>query len=293
MLTLSELADAYAVSREWNLATLGRIKFWVEELGSKALIEITEDDVDAALARLAARGKMKCLRGRAAIPTGETLKGSTVNRYITQLQSLYKFARRQRVIPRSFVAPTTGIEKAPEIADPNRFISSEQVERLIAAAKVTDRRWKKLPVFIRLLFDTGLRTGNAINLRWRDIDLNARTATVAVTKNGSPHIAALSARLVAELVKLPNKHPDSFVFANEYGAPYNFKNAFRKAARLAGLPHVHPHLLRHGCGAALAAAGISQAQIMLHLGHRSLGASARYTHLTLDDRRRVTDTVFG
>lgn len=200
--------------------------------------------VDEAITRLTARGKLKLVRGQKPVPSGQPLKGSTINRYVTQLQSLFKFARRQRVVPRSWTPPTKGIEKSPEPMDPNKFLSVEEVDQLIKAAKVADTHWKKLPTLIRLLLDTGLRVGNAINLRWRDVDLVNRTATVAVTKNGAPHIAALSERLVMALVALPgHRHPDALIFGNKHGAPFHFRAVFRKAAKLACLPKAHPHLM--------------------------------------------------
>lgn len=294
MITLSEVIDGYTAAKVFDSGTLGRLAYWREALGHRPLTDISEMEVDEAITRLVQRGGTRTKRNGTPVPTGKPLKGSTVNRYIVQLQSLFKYARRARLVSRSWTPPTTGIEKAPEPSDPNRFLTTAEVDRLVAAARVADRNWKKLPALIRLLADTGLRSGNAIALRWRDVDLAARTATVKVTKNGAPHVAVLSERVVRELMKLPGSHhPDAYVFANAYGQPYHFKKLFRKAAAMAGLPTAFPHLLRHSCGAALSAAGVNQASIMLHMGHKSLGASARYLHLSLADRRSVADSVFA
>ncbi|MEA3643352.1 MAG: hypothetical protein VBE63_25955 [Lamprobacter sp.] len=118
MATLDALIDAYVASREFDRATLSRLEFWRERFGPCEFAEITADDVDIALVALAERGRLKPRRHGATQPAGQPLAGSTINRYITQLGSLYRYARRLRLLPRAYVPPTKGIEKSPE--GPNR-----------------------------------------------------------------------------------------------------------------------------------------------------------------------------
>ena len=163
-----------------------------------------------------ARGKVKPGRnGQPATPTGEPLAGSTVNRFISTLAGIFKYARRVRALPRSHTPPTRGIEKAPEPVDPDKYFRPEEVENLLKVARVLDQKWRKLPALIVLGFHTGLRVGNLLDLKWRDIDLEARTATVAVTKNGRPHIAPLTDRCLEELLQAPSEGiPMTLVFAS-------------------------------------------------------------------------------
>ena len=213
MTTFQDVSEAWIVSREHCTGSLGRIQFWVDQFGSIPITDITEDDVDRALEALVARGKVKPGRnGQPATPTGEPLAGSTVNRFISTLAGIFKYARRVRALPRSHTPPTRGIEKAPEPVDPDKYFRPEEVENLLKVARVLDQKWRKLPALIVLGFHTGLRVGNLLDLRWRDIDLEARTATVAVTKNGRPHIAPLTDRCLEELLRLRKEQPDERVF---------------------------------------------------------------------------------
>lgn len=293
MATLDAVIDAYVASRECDKATLARLQFWRERFGSQELAAISPDDVDQAVVALAERGRLRPVRGKATERAGKPLAGATINRYITQLGSLYRYARRLRLLPRAHVPPTKGIEKSPELPNPERYLRPEEVERLIKVARVLDRRWGRLVALIVLAFHTGLRVGNLQALRWRDVDLDAATATVAKTKNGRPMVSALSERAVAELKRLPDKYPDSLVFAGRTGRAYDFRKLWEKVCTEAGLPGRNFHQLRHGCGSALAQAGVGQAQIMAILGHRTLSASARYMHHSTDDKRAVVQKVFG
>jgi len=61
----------------------------------------------------------------------------------------------------------------------------------------------------------------------------------------------------------------------------------------ARLPDRVFHELRHGHGYRLAQAGVSQQMIMQSMGHRTLAASARYAHASIDDKKAVIERVFG
>ncbi|WP_295391872.1 site-specific integrase [uncultured Thiodictyon sp.] len=292
MATLAAVIDAFVASREHDRATLGRLAFWADRLGSRELAEIAPEDVDTVLVQLAERGRLKPRRGQDTASAGVPLAGSTLNRYISQLQSIFKYARRLRLLPRAHVPPTRGLEKSPERPDPNRYLRPEEVERLLKVARLLDTRWGRLSALILTAFHTGLRIGNLQALCWCDIDLEKRTVTVAKTKNGQPIVSALSERAAAELAKLPGQTPDALVFAGRRGCPHHFRALWTKVCTEAGLPGRNFHQLRHGCGSALATAGVGQAQIMAIMGHRTLTASARYMHQNASDKLAVVDRVF-
>lgn len=293
MPTLSVTIDAFVASREFDRGTLARLAFWEESLGSRDLAEITADDVDLALVRLAERGRLVPRRGQATEPAGSPMSGSTYNRYVSQLASVFKYARRLRLLPRAHVPPTRGVEKSPEPADPNRYLRAEEVERILTVTRLLDTRWGKLSALVLVAFHTGLRLGNLMTLRWGDVDLARRTITVLKTKNGRPQVSALSARAADALRNLPGQEPGALVFEGRKGLPFGFRRLWIRVCTEAGLPGRNFHQLRHGCGHAMATAGVNQAAIMAVMGHRTLSASSRYMHANASDKLDVVDRVFG
>lgn len=296
MTTLREAALAWIACVEHGSGSLGRIAFWIEQLGDKPIADITEQDVDLALVALARRGKLKAGRGRLnpPIPTGQPLAPASINRFISTLAGLYKNSRKLRLLPRSHTPPTQGIEKLPETVDPDNYFRPEEVEKLLAVATAIDQRWKKLPALILLGFHTGLRVGNLLSLRWQDVDLERAVVSVSVTKNGRPHVAALTPRCVDALSKLLRPDVNTLVCASyKSDKAFNYQDLWRRVCAAAGFSGRTFHWLRHGCGSALAANGVSQAQIMAVMGHRTLRASARYMHCNVEDRRAVVDKVFS
>lgn len=292
MAFFKQVVDAYVASRDLDQSTLSRLDFWVAELGDRELATITVEDVDAALMKLGARGS---LRGgkRPTATAGKPLAGSTFNRYLTQAGSIFKHAKRMKLVPRAFVAPTRGIERAPERPNPERYLSADEVDRLVAVARVVDRHWGKMAALIVVAYHTGLRVGSLLAARGKHLDLVAGTLTVPHTKNGDAITAGLSSAAIAELKHLPKAGRDELIFGNKAGKPFTYTPLWRRIADQARLKGRVFHELRHGHGYQLARAGVSQQMIMKSMGHRTLTASARYAHASIDDKKAVIAKVFG
>ena len=112
--------------------------------------------------RLAERGRLKPRRGKDTEAAHKPLAGATIDRYISQSQTVFKYARRLRLLPRALVPPTRGIEMAASRVDPKRYLRPEEVERLITVARLLDRKWGRLVALILTGYSTGLRRANLI-----------------------------------------------------------------------------------------------------------------------------------
>lgn len=111
---------------------------------------------------------------------------------------------------------------------------------------------------VLLASDAGLRLGEIIALRPKDLDLRGRVIHVnttvwheqrTLTKGGEPRSLPMSNRLVAAVQGLDLTRPDVINRHSAHGrgqcTPDAIANLIKRAARLAGLGHVHAHLLRH------------------------------------------------
>jgi integrase len=294
MTTICAVIDAYvAVSPRLDQSALGRLSFWANQLGHIPIRDVTPDDVDGAIMRLAERGKLQTGPSSAGVHSGKPLAPATITRYLTSLGSVYKFARKQRLVSRTHVSPVAGLEKPNSPIDRNKFCSREQVDTLIKVARIVDKRWKKMPALITLAFHTGLRVGSLMNVRWKDIDWVESTVYIPRTKNGEPLASPLTRACLNELMAIKRGSAEERVFGNRKGEPFTYRKLFDEIAGLAGLPNVTFHWLRHSCGTAMARAGVNQASIMAVMGHKTLTASARYMHSNVSDRRRILNEVFS
>lgn len=270
---------------------LVRLQFWAQQFGATPIDAITCDAVDNALVALAQRGKLQPMRNQGPQPLQKPLSGATIARYFSELAGLFKYAKKHKLMPRSWVPPTRGAD-LPDANEPDtRYFDAAGIDRLIKVARVLDTRWGKMAALIEVGFCTGLRSGNLKELDWQDVDLSSRTIRVARTKNGDPITAALSTGALVELEKIP--HKVGLVFANRHGKAYHWRSLWEKVTAEAGFAGYNFHLVRHSCGSAMALKGVSQATIMSVMGHRSLAASGRYMHLNAAGKQEVVARVFG
>ncbi len=137
---------------------------------------------------------------------------------------------------------------------------------------------------ILVVFRHGLRASEAVDLRWDQVDFNRAVLHVRRVKQGTPGVHPLSGSELRALRRLQRESEASpFVFLSERRTPFTtagFARMIDREAHAAGLKlKVHPHMLRHACGFALANAGHDTRALQAYLGHRNIQHTVRYTEL--------------
>jgi integrase len=164
---------------------------------------------------------------------------------------------------------------------------------------------EKLPGDWRLLIEflahTGLRIGEAVALRWSDVDFGRRRVKVRrryyrgsfappKSRYGRRDVPLSDgmARQLWELRKVSSPLDDWPLFASRSGGLLDSSNVFgrvlKPAARAAGVPWAGFHTLRHTCATMLFRSGLNAKQVQVWMGHHSPAFTlATYVHLLPDD----------
>ena len=168
---------------------------------------------------------------------------------------------------------------------PREYLTAAEIEKLIKAAR-DGRYGLRDATMILIGFRHGLRAVEICDLEWSQVELGRSAALhVRRAKNGKPSVHPLRGDEVRALRELRRQFPDSaFVFATERGGPFT-PDAVNRLVKTIGARAklafpVHCHMLRHGCGFALANAGHDTRSIQDWLGHRSIQHTVRYTELS-------------
>jgi integrase len=149
--------------------------------------------------------------------------------------------------------------------------------------------------FVRVAAYTGLRLGELLALRWRDVDLSGSVLTVAramsagvetTTKSGRIRRVPLPQQAVEALGRLHMRAdftgPDEFVFSDPtLGCalnPVTVRKRFNQARDAVSARPLRFHDLRHSYGSLLAAAGVDLVTIKEMMGHSALSTTGRYLH---------------
>ena len=160
-----------------------------------------------------------------------------------------------------------------------------EVEKLIAAVKGS-RNAARDRCLLLMMFRHGLRVSEACGLRMAQVDIDSRVLHVERLKKGlstthplrPDELRAIKAWLVER--KRLKPEGDAF-FVSERRTPLSRKTAWvaiREYGKKASLAvPAHPHMLRHGCGFALADQGADTRLIQDFLGHRNIQHTVMYT----------------
>jgi type 1 fimbriae regulatory protein FimB/type 1 fimbriae regulatory protein FimE len=164
------------------------------------------------------------------------------------------------------------------------YLDEFEVGRLMKAAK-GNRQGHRDATMILIAFRHGLRAAELVDLRWDQIDLGRNACLhVRCVKNGMPSVHPLQGDEMRALRELKRSAASSFVFVSERGAPFT-RAGFAKMIARAGVEAkfkfgVHPHMLRHACGYALANRGHDTRALQAYLGHKNIQHTVRYTELS-------------
>jgi integrase len=164
------------------------------------------------------------------------------------------------------------------------YLTEAEIDRLLKAVK-DNRHGHRDGAMILVCYRHGLRVSELIDLRWSQIDFNSATLAVRRAKKGSPATHPIIGDELRVLRRLQREQEpkSAYVFTSERGAPFSaagFAKLMERAGRAAKIAFkVHPHMLRHACGFALANKGHDTRSLQAYLGHKNIQHTVRYTEL--------------
>ncbi|MEM1551633.1 MAG: tyrosine-type recombinase/integrase [Candidatus Bathyarchaeia archaeon] len=158
------------------------------------------------------------------------------------------------------------------------FIPLEsEIDQLIACCN------HRMAALLQLLKETGMRVGEALNLKWIDLDVERRIVKVSSEKGGEPRFMRLSSHCIQMLNALPRK--SDYIFGGKTKINHYQKSLQwfrRKAAYKLQNPRllkIHFHTLRHWFATMLYHKTKDPWHVKRMLGHRSLSNTEIYINI--------------
>ncbi len=164
-------------------------------------------------------------------------------------------------------------------------LSVEEVKSLINAAD-----FAKTKLIIKMLYASGLRVSELVNLKPADIDFNENSGWVRKGKGKKDRLFKIADSLSKQLQKYLKSHPDNkYVFSeNNPLSTRNIQILTKKAAKRANISKkVTPHTLRHSFATHLLESGENLVVIQQLLGHENLETTRIYTHVSQEQIKKV------
>ncbi len=248
----------------------------------RALAELSRQDLEAFVRQLMAEGRSP----------------RSVARIVACLRGFYRYL----VVERRLAATPAEDVKAPRAwpALP-KYLSVEEVDRLLATPDVRTPRGLRDRALIELLYATGLRVSELVGLRAADINIEAQylTCTGKGSKQRLVPMGDEAAGWIARYLRegrpaLLRGRASARLFVNARGGTslgrVGFWRILKAYATAAGLrARISPHVLRHSFATHLLERGADLRAIQMMLGHADLSTTQIYTHVREARMRTVYD----
>ncbi len=192
---------------------------------------------------------------------------------------------------------------------PIEYLERAEIEAVLQSIDRTDALGRRDYALFALMFNTGARVQEALDVRRRDVRLDAPPQVRLHGKGNKvrlcpiwPVTAKLLRAFIEELPAPDGDPADALLFTNARGRPLTrfgvryllrrYVEAAAKAVPSLRDKSIHPHSLRHSTAIALLKSGVDFATISQWLGHAGLNTTMRYARADIDLKRQAIAQVF-
>jgi integrase len=253
---------------------ISRIQYHIRPLlGSVKVAAVTRVDVERFMHDVAA-GKTATKAKASKTRTRQGAASRTVN----LLSAIFGYAIERRMRPDN---PCAGVRRFADGRRERRLADNEYATLGVALREAEDANnvWPSAIAATKLIAVTGWRSGEALALKWSDLDLTRRIAILPDTKTGRS-VRVLSRAACDLLCDQPKMGPLVFPAARDNASRMagGYRKAWNRLMKGKLSPTITPHVLRHSFASLAHDLGYSELLIAALLGHAATTVTSRYTH---------------
>ncbi|MBS1637621.1 MAG: tyrosine-type recombinase/integrase [Bacteroidetes bacterium] len=249
---------------------------------------ISEHDKDLDLSEV----NYQYIRGWVAMLVDEGLSPRSINRKLSSLRSFFKFLMKEGLIESNPVQKITGLKSPKRLPV---FVEEKSMEKLYSELSFEEGfSGVRDKLILDLLYQTGMRRAELIQLKDSDIDLNNLTIRV-LGKRNKERIIPISLELKRNLtdyfsVKKDKKFESDMLLLTDKGTGLKEHTVYgtvkKYLEQITTIQKKSPHVLRHTFATHLLNNGADINAVKELLGHANLSATQIYTHNTIDKLKK-------
>lgn len=211
----------------------------------------------------------------------------TVARFISSLRTFYKFLIIEKIVIKN---PLENIELPKLNKSLPKTLDEEDIDKLLNI-KLTDNYSFRNKAMIELMYATGLRVTELINLKMQDIDINmallrtmGKGSKERIIPIGDYALHYLELYILNYRDSMLKKEYNDYLFLNNHGKQMTRQGFFKILKKIAVENEIEkdfsPHTLRHSFATHLLNHGADLRSIQELLGHSDISTTQIYTHVS-------------
>ena len=247
---------------------LAKLKEWTDKNGLD-LLKITRNDLREWLIDL----------------SGKMLSENSKRRLLSSLRGFYKFLMFEGHLTDN---PAENLDSPQKSFYLPKFLNQADVEKLLSQPDVSTEPGLRDRAILELMYSSGLRVSEAVNIGIGDIDLDGGilTTTGKGSKTRRVPVGTSAVEWIKSYLALRRKHENIEVrnlFVSPAGQPLNrqlIHSLVKEYAEKCGLQGISPHTLRHSFATHLVQNRADIRSVQQMLGHADISTTQIYTHIT-------------
>ena len=219
---------------------------------------------------------------------------SSVSRKLSSLRGLYKYLANEKIVKSNVFSLVNAPKKSKKLP---RYFEYNELEELFLVPDTNASLGQRDLLLLEMLYATGVRVGELVNIKVKDIDLGRRN--IIILGKGNKERFVTYGEYCEDILKrylndgyiLLNKNNLDYLFLNnnggnltERGVRYILDELIKKTSIN---KKISPHMIRHSFATHLLNEGCDLLTVQKLLGHESIKATQVYTHVTTDRLREV------
>ncbi|MDZ7766672.1 MAG: site-specific tyrosine recombinase XerD [Melioribacteraceae bacterium] len=218
----------------------------------------------------------------------EGLTGTSAARYLSSIRGFFEYLSVNNYIEKD---PTEKVSSAKISRKLPTVLSYDEIEKIINQTNTKDKLGLRDRTILELLYSSGLRVSELIELKITDLFLTDEVIRVTgkgskqrIVPVGSSAIEWLNNYMIKSRPLLEKKSKSkNYVFLNSRGSKISRMGVWKiveKYTKEAGITkEVHPHTFRHSFATHLLEGGANLRSVQEMLGHSDISTTQIYTHI--------------
>lgn len=221
-------------------------------------------------------------------------KNSSICRNLSALRTFYNYLMTKKLINNNPFNYITGPKKEKRLP---RYFEYNELEKLFQAPNIKTPYGQRDSLILEMLYATGVRVGELVNIKLKDINKDERT--ILILGKGNKERIVHYGEYTEDILKIYlndgykqiNKNNLDYLLINNKGTKLTergIRNILNRIIKKTTLTkNISPHMLRHTFATHLLNEGCDILSVQKLLGHESISATQIYTHVTTDHLKEV------